>query len=391
LVVDEKNSQLFISVTDDGDGIQKKDLPHIFERFSFGNRSRWTDEPDTGVGLSLVKELVELQQGSVSVESTWGKGSCFTVKLPVAADETRGETDAGNLGDLSYTRQFLPVIGDNLQAAQPSANGRMAPKETLLIVEDHPDLQAYLANHLSAKYRILQAVNGLEGLHLAKTKNPDLIVCDIMMPKMDGIELVGLLKGEFHTSHIPIILLTAKSLEEHKIEGIKTGADDYITKPFNMVYLETRIANMLKQRKQLKERFSRDLQARPKELGLSPADQEFLEKVIQLVDENVPEPDFSVDNLLEHFNFGRTVFYKKMKGITGYSPKDFVRIERMKKAGTLLLDKDITVAEVSFKLGFNDPEYFSKLFKKHFGENPSEYQKRNKNIDASAVSMKISE
>jgi YesN/AraC family two-component response regulator len=224
---------------------------------------------------------------------------------------------------------------------------------------------------------VLQAENGKIGLEIAKREDPDLIVCDIMMPEMDGIELTRLLKTEFHTSHIPIILLTAKSLDEHKIEGIETGADDYITKPFSMVYLEKRIGNILKQRKQLKERFSRDLQTETNELAHSTADQEFLEKVVQLVEQNLSDPDFSIENLLQHFSYGRTVFYKKMKGISGYSPKDFLRIVRMRKAGSLLRDPNQTVSEVAFAVGFNDANYFSKQFKKHFGENPSEFQKKN--------------
>ena len=377
LAVDEKNKQLEISVTDKGEGIREQDLPHIFERFSFGNRSRWKDEPGTGIGLSLTKELVELQGGTINVESTLKQGSCFTVRFPLI---TRNEENGAisERTDLSYAHQFIGVAEKEEVSATAKEESSKKHRETILVVEDNLDLQDFLSLHLSTNYRVLQAKNGKEGLELAKNENPNLIICDIMMPEMDGIELTAILKNEFHTSHIPIILLTAKSLDEHKIEGIETGADDYITKPFNMVYLQKRIENILKQRKQLKERFSRDLHAEPNELASSVADQEFLSKVVSLVDENMANPDFSIDNLLEHFSFGRTVFYKKMKGISGYSPKDFVRIIRMKKAGTLLLNSSITVTEVSFEVGFNDPDYFSKQFKKHFGENPSEYQKRHR-------------
>ena len=265
---------------------------------------------------------------------------------------------------------------DPVQLPETGRRERMVTKETLLVVEDNPELRSWLSSQLGQNYRVLQAENGREGLELAKNESPELIICDIMMPEMDGLELTRLLKGEFHTSHIPIILLTAKSLEEHKIEGIETGADDYITKPFNMLYLQKRIENILQQRKQLKERFKRDLNAEPIDLAKSAADQEFLAKVVELVEENMEDPEFSIDSLLEHFSFGRTVFYKKMKGISGYSPKDFVRILRMKKAGTLLLKSDASVAEVAFQVGYNEPDYFSKLFKKYFGETPSDYQRR---------------
>ena len=378
LTIDEPFSQLVISVTDEGEGIHEKDLPRIFDRFNLGNRSRWKDESSSGIGLSLTKELVELQGGGITVESTLGKGSCFTATLPLATFPEKELTTADEQIVLNYTHQFIDVAEEEQLPDTVQGISSKARRETILVVEDNPGLQAYLAGHLSTSYRVVQAVNGKEGLELAKKEDPALIVCDIMMPEMDGIELTAILKSEFHTSHIPVILLTARSLDEHKIEGIETGADDYITKPFNMQYLEKRIINILKQRKQLKERFSRDMQAETKELPGSKVDQEFMDKVIRLVEENISDPEFSIDNLLEHFSFGRTVFYKKMKGVSGYSPKDFVRIIRMKKAGNLLLDSNITVAEVSFDVGYNDPEYFSKLFKKHFGETPSEYQKRQK-------------
>ena len=374
LIVDEKTGWLTITVTDEGEGIREQDLPHIFERFSLGNHSRWKDESATGVGLSLAKELVELLHGSISVESAPGKGSCFMVKLPLLPAGVTGAVADQHATASDYTRKFIQVVDEEPLMAEEKRT--MLTMETVLIVEDHPDLRTYLVGNLSGMYRVLQAGNGKEGLEVAKNENPDLIVCDIMMPEMDGLELTGILKNEFHTSHIPVILLTARSQEDQKIEGIEAGADDYITKPFNMRYLQKRIGNILKQRKQLKERYSRDLQSVPGDLVQSGADREFLEKVIRLVEENMTDPEFSVDSLLQHFSFGRTVFYKKMKGITGYSPKDFIRIIRMKKAGALLLKHHLNVAEVSFAVGFNDPDYFSRLFKKHFGESPSAYQKK---------------
>ena len=376
LAVDLQHRQLLISVSDEGDGIREQDLAHLFERFSLGNRSRWKDESSTGIGLSLTKELVELQGGTIAVKSAVGKGSCFTVNLPLQTDKITGETPFGTIVDSGHIEQFIQVVDEDETIELPSANKGQVSKETILVVEDNPDLQNYLTNKLAEKWRVLQALNGIKGLELAQKEDPDLIICDVMMPEMDGLELTRKLKGAFNTSHIPVILLTAKSLEEHKIDGIETGADDYITKPFNMTYLQKRIENILKQRKQLKERFSRDLHAEPKELIQSTADQEFLSKVIRLVEENMGDPDFTIDSLLEHFSFGRTVFYKKMKGISGYSPKDFVRIVRMKRARLMLRENEYSVTQVAFELGFNDSGYFSKLFKKHFGENPSEYQKR---------------
>jgi len=377
LETSEQRDRVRIAVTDEGEGIREQDLPHIFERFSFGSHSRWKDESGTGLGLSLVKELVELQGGTIAVSSVPGTGSCFLVELPLITISSAQEAGGEPGSDLSYARQFVQNVEDEkLPQAEEPGRQRIVSRETLLLVEDNPDLRSYLAGHLSDRYRVLQAEDGEKGLTMAKAEFPDLIICDIMMPGMDGLELTRLLKNEFHTSHIPVILLTAKSLEEQKIEGLETGADDYITKPFNMLYLQKRIENILQQRKQLKERFSRDLQSEPELLTRSAAEQEFLDKVISLVEENITDPDFSVDQLLRHFSFGRTVFYKKMKGISGYSPKDFVRIIRMKKAGSLIRDTTLTISEVSFESGFSDPDYFSKLFKRHFGESPSGYRKK---------------
>jgi DNA-binding response OmpR family regulator len=205
---------------------------------------------------------------------------------------------------------------------------------------------------------------------------PDLIICDIMMPKIDGLEVTRQLKSNFTTSHIPVIILTAKSTTEQKIDGIETGADDYITKPFNMRYLLKRINNIINQRKKLKEKFSQDPGIKPEKLSSSSADQKFLANVISLVENNMRNPDFSIDDMVVELGHSRTVFYKKMKGITGYAPKEFTRLIRMKKAAVLLRETDITATQVSYEIGYNDPDYFSKSFKNFFGEPPSEYQKK---------------
>ena len=380
LQINEVTKTLAISVKDEGEGIREQDIPSLFERFTYGKRSRWKDESSTGIGLSLTKELVEVLDGEIHVESTFGQGSCFCVSLPYAESESA----VSSIQESGYIQQFIQHEDDDPDENNEETNAKsLLKKQTILVVEDNPDLRNWLTTQLGLTYNVLQAENGKTGLKIAKAENPELIISDIMMPEMDGIELTGILKNEFHTSHIPIVLLTAKSLEEQKIEGIETGADDYITKPFNMIYLQKRIENILRQRKQLRERFSRDLQAVPKELSPSTADQEFMSKIINLVEANMADPEFSVDSLLPHFSFGRTVFYKKMKGISGYSPKDFVRIVRMKKAGNLLSDTSTSVTEVAFEVGFSDANYFSRQFKKHFGENPSEYQKRHKESNPS--------
>lgn len=377
LIANNTNDFFELLVHDEGEGIHEEDINHIFERFNPGHHHSGTkNETSTGIGLSLCSELVQIMGGKISVESKWGKGSCFKVSLPVKAQESDDAKADNSYTNLDYTRRYIDVVDKgNTPAGNLQKKQKLSHTERILIVEDNTDLQQFLADHLSSAYDIFQAYNGEDGLELANKINPDIIICDIMMPKMNGLKLTQILKNEFITSHIPIILLTAKSLEEHKIEGFESGADEYIVKPFNMIYLEKRIRNILLQRKKLRERFKQASNTHSQELSTSKADHEFIEKVIGLIEKNITDPTFSVDKLIEHFGFGRTVFYKKMKGITGYPPKDFIRIVRMKKAGELLQNPEITVSEVAFDTGYNDPEYFTKLFKKHFGTTPSKYQK----------------
>lgn len=375
LQTDWHSKRFTVSVSDEGEGIREKDLPHIFDRFNLGDRSQWKDESSTGIGLSFCSELVELLGGKIIVESKRGEGSCFTVSFPFV-EGIKKQWDLPEPLELNYTRRFIDVIDDDEHlVANSKKEMKLKGKEKILIVEDNPDMQVFLANHLSMIYNVIQAFDGQQGLEMARKENPDLVICDIMMPEMDGLELTSILKSEFYTSHIPVILLTARSLEEQKIEGIETGADDYIVKPFNVIYLEKRIHHILKQRKQLRERFRSESDVEIKDLSTSVADQEFMDQVFRIIGENMADTEFTVDKLLEHFNFGRTVFYKKMKGVSGYPPKDFIRIVRMKKAGELLHISNTSVAEVAFKVGYSDPDYFSRIFKKHFGKTPSEYQK----------------
>jgi len=376
LELSSKNNpeKLIISVKDQGEGINAEDLPHIFDRFSFG-KSQLKEESSSGIGLSLCKELTDLLGGTITVTSQPGKGSCFTVFLPVEKDTSPGKATQENYV-LDYTNQFIKGIDKEQISQEDKQTDTSTKSETILVVEDNLDLQAFLKNHLTKHYNVLQAFNGKDGLKLAREKSPDIIICDIMMPEMDGLEMTSILKDEFRTSHIPVILLTAKSMDIHKIEGIEVGADDYITKPFNMEYLQKRVKNILIQRKQLKERFSHETESQPAELTNTEKDEEFISKVIELIEENMRNSDFSVDTLIKHFNFGRTVFYQKMKGISGYAPNDFIRIIRMKKAARLLLEHpELNVAEISFIMGYNETPYFSKIFRKHFGQNPSEYRK----------------
>ncbi len=376
LSVDEHKNQIVIRVKDTGEGIRPENLQHIFDRFYHLDQSQHSETAGSGVGLSLTKELVELLQGEIHVYSVWGEGSTFSVSLPIK-QELNEENNQNGLSrdvlDLNYTRNYLELIDDD-EEYLPIERSNGQKKSTILVVEDNDDLRNYISGSLSSEYDIIQAQNGKEGLEAVRKNDVDLILCDIMMPEMDGNELTRILKKEFHSSHIPIVLLTAKSDDDFKIKGIEDGADDYITKPFSIVYLKKRIKNILNQRRQLKERFGRDLGVEPEILGGSNLDNEFITQVTEYIEENLANPEFSVESLVAHFQYGRTVFYKKMKGISGYSPKEYVSIIRMKKAGTLLHNPNFNVTQVAYDIGFNDASYFSKSFKKHFGVSPTEYQ-----------------
>ncbi|UCH13757.1 MAG: response regulator [Bacteroidales bacterium] len=372
------NKEIVLKVIDQGEGISNENLARIFDRFAFIKNDVYGKYSGSGIGLSLSRDLVKLHKGVISVESVINKGSTFSVRLPVGefvySDEEKVISD--------HVPEVAEVILDAEEDIELSEadNSRKhissAVKSQILVIEDNDDLRSYLAERLKKYFVVAVAEDGEKGLEIANRIMPDLIICDIIMPKMDGLEVTRYLKNNFNTSHIPIIILTAKSTMEQKIDGIETGADDYITKPFSMRYLLKRINNIISQRKKLKEKFSQDPGVKPEKLSSSSADQKFLNNVISLVENNLRNPDFSIDNMVVELGHSRTVFYKKMKGITGYAPKEFTRLIKMKKAASLLRETDITATQVSYEIGYNDPDYFSKSFKNFFGEPPSEYQKK---------------
>lgn len=381
ILIDNTNEFLSLEIIDEGIGIEPENLEKIFDRFAFIDKDIYSQYKGSGIGLALVCDLVNLHKGKISVESTLNKGSNFKVTLPVGRNDYLEEEREENI-----TQDMLqPIIQSNIEdlenEEQSSASvlhsqTSSAIKSQLLIVEDDDELRTYMADKLKKNFNVFAAKDGKDALQIANKLNPDLIVSDIKMPRMDGLELMKEIKRDFNTSHIPIILLTAKSSIEHKIEGLDFGADDYITKPFNMTYLQKRIENIINQRKILKEKFSMDPGFKPDKLAISGNDQKFLSEVTHLVEENLKTLDFSIENIIEQMGYSRTIFYKKMKGILGYAPKEFIRTIKMKNAATLLREPGASVAQVSYEIGYNDPDYFSKSFKNYFGETPSDYQKK---------------
>lgn len=359
----ETSANLVIKIEDTGIGIPEDKIEKIFTRF-FQVDSTGQVEKGTGIGLSLVAEFVKLHDGEIFVTSEIGKGSCFTLHLPV--------NNSGLLADptdepVEEINHFPVIIADKSEKHFDSE------RPVLLIAEDNDDLRFYLKDNLLEHYQIHEASNGEEALKKIQKIVPDLIISDIMMPGMDGIELCRRVKSDRTICHIPLILLTARSSEQQQLEGIGKGADDYITKPFNFQILEAKIANIISSRKNLRLLFKNKLQIEPHEITVTSLDEQFMRKALELVEKNIAITDYSVETMSRDLGMSRTLLYKKILALTGKPPLEFIRSLRLKRAALLLSKSQMNVSEIAFQVGFNDPKYFSKHFKNEFGVLPSKY------------------
>jgi len=369
--VDEDSGQLEIKVKDSGVGIPKDKQNQLFSRFMQSNFSG----ESVGIGLHLTYELVLVHKGNIQYSDNEGGGSVFTISIPLNSDIYE-EKDFLIPNNILLQEKNKPVLyepdGHPLQELiKPNPLNR----QKVLIIEDNNEVRQYLKEELSPYFELLLAEDGLKGFEKAQKETPDLIVCDVLMPEMNGYEVTRKLKADFQTSHIPIILLTALSTQENYLEGIESGAEAYISKPFSIRLLVTRIIKILEQRERLREKFSEEPGILRSAIYSSDRDKEFVDQLHHILQDNLDNPNFSVDEFASRMHIGRTVFYKKMKGLTGYSPNEYMRIMRMKKAAELLLEGKLTVSEVSYKVGIEDPFYFSKCFKTQFGMAPSVYLK----------------
>jgi signal transduction histidine kinase/ligand-binding sensor domain-containing protein/AraC-like DNA-binding protein len=371
---DIERNVLEIQVTDTGVGISKEKRGELFKRFmqsSFSGDS-------VGVGLHLTLELVQVHKGEITYDENIGGGSVFTVKLPLGIQEYE-EKDFLNADNvLMQQNKKESFVLDNT-IGSPAIDMYIKPnplnKQKILIIEDDVDVRQYLKEEMSSYFYVEVADNGLKGFQMAQEVSPALIICDVLMPEMNGYEVTRKLKSDFNTSHIPVILLTALSLPENHLEGVESGADAYLSKPFSMRLLLTRIIKLLEQREKLKEKFSEEPGIIRSAVYASTRDKEFVDDLHKILVDNLANYKFSIDEFASLMSIGRTVFYKKVKGVTGYSPNEYLRIMRMKKAAELLCTEKLTVSEVSYQVGIDDPFYFSKCFKAQFGVSPSVYQK----------------
>jgi len=335
----------------------------------------------TGIGLALSKELVDFHKGKIKVASRTGKGTIFRIFLPLGKDHFEQSIVVEQTTD-EYVYQYTPGIfgiphAELNQHAEPN-NCIKDPgeKPILLFIDDNPDMRSYIRTSLENKYVIHEAENGLQGLKIAKSIMPDIIVSDVMMPGLDGLQMCKKLKEDVNTSHVPVVLLTAKISDDYTIEGFDAGADDYIPKPFNPKVLHSRIKNILEIRQNLRDKFKKEELLEPGEVSVTSADELFLKKAMEVVEKNIGNSEFRVSNFVAEMNMSRSVLYRKFESLTGQSVNEFVRNTRLKRAAQLLSTNELTVSEITYEVGFSDPQYFSKCFSKYHGITPSEYAKR---------------
>lgn len=351
-------------VADTGSGISVQHIRHIFDRFYQID----VNHAGSGIGLALAKAFVEQHGGEITADSVEGKGTVFTVDIPMTVVE---EPSADLVQEPRITQQTVVEELEDMETEEqiPDEN-----KECILIIDDNADVRDYVKSLLKEEYTVIEAPDGRAGLKKAMKYVPDAIICDVMMPVMDGLECCRKLKTELQTSHIPVMLLTACSLDEQRIQGFECGADSYISKPFNSKLLLVRLRNLMDNHKRLKQFFG-DKTTLSKE-SVSDVDKGFVDRFRELIEENLADSELSVEDLGSKMGLSRVQLYRKIKALTNYSPNELVRIARLKKAASLLASSEKTISEITYEVGFTSPSYFTKCYKEYFGESPTDFLKR---------------
>jgi DNA-binding response OmpR family regulator len=366
-------------VTDNGSGIPADSLDKIFDCFYQVEESVKTENGGAGIGLSLARDMARLQHGDITVNSIPGKGSTFIVKLPLGKDHLKEYefTLMKSVSRFFNSKDYLPEgyeesYRSSLEEDEPESSFE---KPVVLIVEDNRDTRILLADNLLPEYSVREAVDGVAGLKKAREIIPDLILTDLMMPRMDGIELCSQIKADEITSHIPVIMLTARITTEDKITGLQTGADDYMPKPFHMNELKTRVENLIENRKKLRERFSREITLEPKDITITSVDEKFLRRAIEVVEKHLSEENFGLQVFQEEMNMSRSTLFRKLYALTSQSPTEFIRTVRLKRASSLLKQHFGNISQVAAEVGITNPSYFTKCFRKIYGVSPMDYAK----------------
>ena len=415
----EDEGTVSVGVQDQGIGIAENKRKSLFVRFENLVDKNIFNQASSGIGLSLVKELVEMHKATISVDSRLGEGSCFKVDFLKGKEHYNSSVEfilEDSAAPLSMER-IVDIANSSLQTEAAIADApdlevsaakeeaeESSSKELMLLVEDNQELRSFLRSIFASTYRVVEASDGMEGWSKALKYLPDIIISDVMMPEKDGIEMTRELRADMTTSHIPIILLTAKTTIESKLEGLEYGADDYITKPFSATYLQARVENLLMQRKKL-QNFYRDslthvtvsetLVAQGETLAghasaepvsspaeepampeMSPNDRKFMDKLVDLMEQNMDNGELVVDDLVRELAVSRSVFFKKLKTLTGLAPIEFIKEMRIKRAAQLIETGEFNMTQISYMVGINDPRYFSKCFKAQVGMTPTEYREK---------------
>ncbi|WP_109833344.1 two-component regulator propeller domain-containing protein [Reichenbachiella versicolor] len=364
--------EVVVTVSDDGIGIPKEEKEFIFNRY-YRVKSHKTKSSGTGLGLSLAKELVNLMKGKIEFQSEEGVGTIFEVHLLKGESHFEPEDFIDTDKGYEYQLKGSFLIQDEKSTSKIDEEESSLPQ--VLIVEDNLDIRSYMKNILHSEYRILESENGKEGVQIALDQVPDVVISDVMMPVMDGLELCRVIKNDIKTSHIPVILLTAKASNDSAINGFEIGADYYITKPFDPKLLKLRVRNVLKARDNVRDKLlnKTTLNIEPKNIKIASKEEEFLAKAVEAIENNMSNSDFYVDDLGRELGMSRMQLYRKLKGLIGQSANEFIRSIRLKRAAQLISQGELNISEVTYMVGFNDLQYFRDSFKKQFGVNPSEY------------------
>ncbi len=370
LKVERKDERLSISIKDTGKGISEADQALIFNRFH-QNKTNAPSAAGTGIGLTLSKELALLHKGTISVESKLGVGSTFIFDFPIneSAYQTH-EILAGGLATEFLNETLKPLV------PVEETEGVHSSDSIVLVVEDNPDLRNHMKSLLKEEYKVVEAIDGKQGIEDAIKLVPDIIITDLMMPEVDGIELCNALKENEKTSHIPIILLTAKADRDTKLDGLKTGADDFLTKPFDNEELLVRVQNLVNQRKSLQEKYSQTLRLGPAKIKVKSPDEAFIKKALEVTEHHLSDSAFTVEEFQQEMGMSRMQLHRKLKALTNQSASEFIRDIRLQRAADLLATNAINVSEVAYSCGFNSVSYFTQCFREKHGTTPSNYLKK---------------
>ncbi|HET7733897.1 MAG TPA: ATP-binding protein, partial [Paludibacter sp.] len=362
-------NNVILGVDDTGSGMSPDIVGQIFERFYQADENR----NGSGIGLSLVKRLVELHHGSINVDSAPEKGTQFRVTIPVDENEYTVHEKSAENADLTIINRLTEIPFENEPLPQSEEK-----EFSLLIVEDDIAVQKYLSEHLNERYNVMAVNNGKDALSVISDNNIDLIITDVMMPQMNGIQLCKQIKQNIQTCHIPVIMLTAKVNVEDQLKGLQTGADDYLSKPFVLSILLARINNLLISQKRMIQHYSQSIKVEPEKMSMNKMDEQLLQKALKIVEANLDNSEFSADDFSSEMAMSRSNLHLKLKAITGESTVEFIRKVRLSHACQLLVDGRYSVAEVSTMVGFSTPSYFSSIFKKNIGCLPNDYGKSTK-------------